>query len=184
MRIVIALVLAAFAFAIFGCAGMGGQAQAQAELVAQPGDLVAVDYVGWLDDGTAFDTNIHEEAVKAGLPLRDEYAPLRFTIGRGEMIQGFEKVVVGMKVGEGRQAHIAPEEAYGPVDEDLIVRVPESMINAEEVEIGSQLVTNDGQVGTVLGVENGEVIVDFNHPLAGQVLNFKIYMRNITKPSG
>ena len=82
-------------------------------MTAQKGDTVAVDYVGTLDNGTAFDTSIKEEAQKAGLPLRDSYAPLEFTVGEGQMIAGFDNAVVGMKVGEEKNVHLTPSEAYG-----------------------------------------------------------------------
>ncbi len=82
-------------------------------VTAQNGDLVAVDYVGTLDDGTVFDTSIKEEAQKAGLPLRPSYSPLEFTVGAGQMISGFDKGVVGMTVGETKNVHLTPAEAYG-----------------------------------------------------------------------
>ncbi|MFH1056909.1 MAG: FKBP-type peptidyl-prolyl cis-trans isomerase, partial [Candidatus Micrarchaeota archaeon] len=60
------------------------------------GDLVAVDYLGTLDDGTVFDTSIKVEAEKAGLPLRTSYEPLEFTVGAGQMIKGFDDAGVGL----------------------------------------------------------------------------------------
>ena len=82
-------------------------------MAAQKGDTVAVDYVGTLDDGTVFDTSIREEAIKAGLPLRSSYSPLEFTAGAGQMIAGFDAAVIGMKVGEEKNVHLTPSEAYG-----------------------------------------------------------------------
>lgn len=78
------------------------------------GDTVAVDYVGKLEDGTVFDTSVKSIAEKTPEynPSRD-YSPLLFTVGAGQMIKGFDKGVVGMKVGEKRTLRIPPEEAYG-----------------------------------------------------------------------
>jgi FKBP-type peptidyl-prolyl cis-trans isomerase 2 len=152
-------------------------------MMAGTGDLVAVDYTGTLDDGTVFDTSIRDDAVKAGLPLRPQYAPLKFTIGKGELIAGFDKAAMGMKIGDQKQVSILPAEAYGPVQQNLIVAVPESQIQGTQIQMGSQLTDSDGNIGTIVAVQNGTVIVDMNHPLAGKTLNFRIIMRNITKPS-
>jgi FKBP-type peptidyl-prolyl cis-trans isomerase 2 len=78
------------------------------------GDTVAVDYVGKLQDGTIFDSSIKAEAAKSANYNADrDYSPLLFTVGAGQMIKGFDKGVVGMKVGETRTLTIPPEEGYG-----------------------------------------------------------------------
>jgi peptidylprolyl isomerase len=150
-------------------------------LKAQKGDLVAVDYLGTLDDGTVFDTSIQAEAQKAGLPRRPEYAPLQFTVGAGQMIKGFDDGVVGMQENETKTVHIAPAEAYGERRADAIVEVPKSRLPGIEPEVGVQLQTSTGAVGTITRVGTDNVTVDFNHPLAGKALNFKITLRRITR---
>jgi peptidylprolyl isomerase len=147
---------------------------------AQKGDNVAVDYVGSLDNGTVFDTSIKEEAEKAGLPLRDAYAPLEFTVGAGQMIKGFDAAVVGMKVGEEKTVHLAPADAYGEIDPQYIMTVPIANV-PEGVKVGSRLSTQTGIPGVVTSVTDVNVTVDFNNPLAGKALNFRIIMRKITK---
>jgi peptidylprolyl isomerase len=151
-------------------------------LKAQKGDLVAVDYLGTLDDGKAFDTSIKAEAQKAGLPLRPEYAPLEFTVGAGQMIKGFDDGVVGMQENETKTIHISAAEAYGERREDQIVEVPKSRLTGLDPKVGVQLQTSTGAVGTITRVGTDNVTVDFNHPLAGKALNFKITLRRITRP--
>lgn len=88
--------------------------------VVEKGDAVSVHYVGKLDDGTVFDTSEKEEAMEAGIynEMRD-YEPLKFTVGAGQMIKGFDEGVVGMKAGEEKILKIPPEEAYGEYVEEL-----------------------------------------------------------------
>lgn len=74
--------------------------------VAKAGDVVSVNYTGRLKDGTAFDSNIDPKFGHAG-------ELLTFTLGAGQMISGFDKGVVGMKVGEKKTLVLPPEEAYG-----------------------------------------------------------------------
>ena len=72
---------------------------------AKAGDTVSMNYTGRLADGTAFDSNVD--------PKFGHMEPLAFTLGAGQMIPGFEKGVMGMKVGEKKTLTLAPEDAYG-----------------------------------------------------------------------
>lgn len=148
------------------------------ETAARNGSVVEVDYIGTLGDGTMFDTSIKEEAERAGLPLRPSYSPLKFTVGAGQMIKGFDDAVAGMKAGEEKTITIAPADAYGEVREDLLVSVSLDKL-PQGVKEGSQLVTDGGMPVKVVKIGGGNATVDFNHPLAGQSLTFKIIMRSI-----
>ncbi len=70
------------------------------EEVVHNGDVVEVDYVGSFPDGEVFDSS-------------EDRDPLMFTAGAGEVIPGFDKAVLGMKVGETKEVTIPPEQAYG-----------------------------------------------------------------------
>ena len=72
---------------------------------AVPGNVVSVNYTGKLADGTVFDSNID--------PRFNHVQPFEFTLGAGQVIPGWDKGVVGMKVGEKKTLVIAPEDAYG-----------------------------------------------------------------------
>ncbi len=98
-----------------GTGSVPASVPAAADRAAKNGDTVAVDYVGrFKDSGEVFDASIRAQAEKSKNfnPDRD-YSPLLFTVGAGQMIKGFDKGVVGMKVGEKRTLEIPPEEAYG-----------------------------------------------------------------------
>ncbi len=129
------------------------------------GDTVRVHYTGTLEDGTEFDSSRENE-------------PLEFTMGEGMLIEGFEKALVGRKAGDTVKVKIAPEQAYGQPDEELIISVPLAELPEElEVEPGMELSfdTDEGPMDLiVIAVEEGDVILDANHPLAGETLNFEI----------
>jgi FKBP-type peptidyl-prolyl cis-trans isomerase len=78
---------------------------AMAEQVAEAGDIISMNYTGKLQDGTIFDSNVD--------PKFKHVEPFVFTLGAGQVIPGWDKGIVGMKVGEKKHLEIQPEDAYG-----------------------------------------------------------------------
>ncbi len=141
-------------------------------MAAAQGDTVRIHYTGRLDDGTVFDTSEGRE-------------PLEFTLGSGQVIPGFEKAVEGMEAGEEKTFTIPADEAYGPHQEDLVLKVPrEHLPEGLEPQVGQmlQMQTADGQVFQVKVMEVAEdhMVLDANHPLAGQDLTFDIEVVDVT----
>ncbi len=139
--------------------------------VVKNGDTVKVHYTGQLEDGSVFDSSVQRE-------------PLEFTLGQGQLIPGFEKAVVGLKVGDSTTANIPSAEAYGDPNPQMIIEVEKSQLPADlEPEVGVQLQLNqpDGQVIPVqiTKVEGENVTIDANHPLAGKDLTFNIELVEI-----
>lgn len=133
---------------------------------AQKNDKVKVHYTGRLTSGEQFDTSEGRE-------------PLEFTVGAGQMIQGFDAAVLGMQIEEKKTVTLAPEEAYGPVFDQLISKVEKKALPQDmKVEVGQFLVATapDGNQTRVLVKEVGEndITIDANHPLAGKELIFDI----------
>ena len=133
---------------------------------AKQGDTVRVHYTGKLEDGTVFDSSAQRE-------------PLAFQIGAGQIIPGFEKAVEGMEPGEKTTAVIPANEAYGPHKEEAIVAVERSQLPPDlEPEVGQQLqVQQEGGQALpvrVVQVDDAQVTLDGNHPLAGKDLAFEI----------
>ena len=133
---------------------------------AAKGNTVQVEYTGKLKDGSVFDSSVGRE-------------PLEFTVGAGQMIPGFDRAVLGMKVGESKTVTIPAADAYGPPRADLFTTVnrtelPEGLIP----EVGQQLqgMRQDGSIATytITAVTNTTVTVDANHRLAGKDLIFEI----------
>ena len=73
--------------------------------IAQAGDLVSVNYTGKLADGTIFDSNVD--------PKFNHVQPFEFSLGGGQVIPGWDKGIVGMKIGDKKTLVILPEDAYG-----------------------------------------------------------------------
>jgi FKBP-type peptidyl-prolyl cis-trans isomerase 2 len=139
--------------------------------IAKTGDTVKVNYKGTLNDGTLFDSSEGRE-------------PLEFTLGSGQMIPGFEKNVLGMNIGEVKTAVIACDEAYGQPTEELFMPVPIDQVPADiKPEIGMQLMISrpDGQQMpvSVIQVTEEQIVLDANHPLAGDDLTFEIELLSI-----
>lgn len=130
------------------------------------GNTVKVHYTGTLKDGSVFDSSVSRE-------------PLEFTIGQGQLIPGFEKAVLGLNVGEKVTTNIPSTEAYGEVREEMRLTVPKDQLPEDmDAEVGMQLQLNqpDGQAipVAITKVEDEQVTLDANHPLAGQDLTFEI----------
>jgi FKBP-type peptidyl-prolyl cis-trans isomerase 2 len=133
------------------------------------GSTVEVHYTGKFSDGEIFDTSEGKE-------------PLQFEVGSGQIISGFEGAILGKQIGEKVTVQVSPNDAYGPVREDLIVEVPTDKMPGP-VEVG-QLLQADGGDGNavqviVKEVKEDVIIIDGNHPLAGQDLIFEIEVVSI-----
>ncbi|MHA1341860.1 MAG: FKBP-type peptidyl-prolyl cis-trans isomerase [Promethearchaeota archaeon] len=145
---------------------------------AQKGNLVSVKYEGTLDDGTLFDSS----DMHGG-------EPLKFIIGENQIIDGFEKAVIGKNVGDEFTVKIPPEEAYGKYDSTLIQKVPkERFHNIDQAKPGMLVQFRQAHgdhshdlVAIILEIGDETVTLDFNHPLAGKSLNFKIKIVGIEK---
>lgn len=137
----------------------------------QKGDTVNVHYHGRLADGTTFDSSEGRE-------------PLQFTAGSGQVIKGFDDAVMGMQAGEKKSVNIPVADAYGERNEDMIMEYPISDFPADmKPEVGMELQMGDdsGNVFPVVIVEvNAEtVMLDANHPLAGQDLIFDVELVSV-----
>ncbi|HEV7347208.1 peptidylprolyl isomerase [Telluribacter sp.] len=139
---------------------------------AQSGDTVKVHYTGTLPDGQLFDSS-------AG---RD---PLSFELGSGQVIKGFDDGVTGMEIGEKKTIEIPSEEAYGEINEDLVINFDRKDIPADiPLEVGTTLNMHQDGSGQVIPVVVKEVtsdtvILDANHPLAGKDLIFELELVGI-----
>ena len=136
------------------------------KMTVETGNKVTVHYKGTLNDGTIFDSSY-------------ERAPLSFTVGSGEMIAGFDSAVVGMTVGETKSFTLQPSEGYGEVNPEAIQKIPLNQFPSDFIpETGTMVegINTSGQKvrATITEVFEEDVVLDFNHPLAGQEMNFDI----------
>lgn len=138
---------------------------------AKPGDTVRVHYTGKLDDGEVFDSSEDRE-------------PLEFTVGQGSVIPGFENAVEGMEPGEQKTETIPCEQAYGERRDELVIDVKREQLPSDlKPEVGQRLsvVQKSGQSIPVVvaAVDEDNVRLDANHPLAGEDLTFTIRLVEI-----
>jgi peptidylprolyl isomerase len=138
---------------------------------AKPGDTLHLHYTGTLDDGTVFDSSEGRD-------------PLSFELGSGQIIPGLDAGVTGMEVGESRKVRVEATDAYGDRHPDRVQAVDRSSVPDHiPTDPGTQLQvqTQDGQTMNVVIVEvtEEEVILDANHPLAGQALTFDVELIKI-----
>jgi len=135
----------------------------------EKGNKVKVEYEGSFEDGTVFDSSNREGTQK----------PLEFEVGAGQVIKGFDDAVIGMEKGDEKEVTIQPSEGYGDINSELLKKFPRSSLpEDQEPKEGMMLIMTAGNgqqiPAKIAKVEDTEVTIDLNHPLAGKVLKFKI----------
>ena len=128
--------------------------------------LVTLHYRLGLTDDQVLEDNFDEE-------------PMTVQLGRGEMAEGLELALLGLRTGEEQTIDIGPDLAFGYVDETLFRSIPRAEFDPElELEKGLiiEFSTEDGDTlpGTILDFDDTEVRVDLNHPLAGQTVRYSV----------
>jgi FKBP-type peptidyl-prolyl cis-trans isomerase 2 len=141
----------------------------------QNGDKVKVHYNGKLRSGETFDSSEGRE-------------PLEFTVGSGQVIKGFDEGVKGMKVGDKKTVEIDVTDAYGEKQQEMLIEFPKEQFPKDmNPEVGAQLMMSNGAGQSfpvvISEVKEDSVILDANHPLAGQDLIFDIELVDITPVS-
>lgn len=140
--------------------------------VVKSGDKIKVEYTGKLNTGEIFDS-------------WDKHGnPLEFTAGSGQVITGFDKAVIGMKLNEQKTVNIKVSEAYGEIDKSMVRKFPRSMAKDPNIQVGqvlNMMVGGRSQIAKVVDMDSKEITLDFNHPLAGKDLVFDIKVVGIEK---
>ena len=138
-------------------------------------DLVTVEYTATLADGSLFDQS------------KDYDKPVSFTIGNQEVLIGLEKTVIGMHKGEQKKVLLSPETAYGLSNPQKIELIPlDNFPSGSRLRVGMSLPAKDSsngeQVqGRIMNITEEGVLVDFNHPLAGESLWMDVTVKEIVK---
>lgn len=139
---------------------------------AQDGQTVVVNYVGTLDDGSQFDSSY------------DRGEGIAFTIGGGQVLPAFSTAAIGMEVGDKKTIRIECADAYGPRNDEAVQIFPlDAFEEGLNLEVGMQI-QGEGPNGPfpaiVTAVASNGVILDLNHPLADENLNFEIELMEIS----
>lgn len=139
----------------------------------KPGSKVRLTYTGTLDDGTVFGYAKPE-------------APMEFQTGMDLTIEGFEREVSEMEVGEKKTFTLGIYDAYGEYLDHLVEYVPVEHVPLKNLEVGMrvQMAADDGSKMpvTVKDITAKEVVFDMNHPLAGKELTFEVEILSVEEP--
>lgn len=141
------------------------------ERAAKTGDKVSVHCVGKLDSGEVFYNSFSQ-------------APIEFVIGDAAILPGLETGIIGMHIGEKKIVQITSENAYGPRLPELVTTIPKSELPLEQdPQVGEllELLLDDGSkiVAMITHIQEDELTIDANHPLAGRDLTFEISLEAI-----
>ena len=143
------------------------------KLEVELGTKVTLHFALVLEDGDVIDSNF-------------ETAPATFTVGDGNLLPGFESTLIGLENGDEREFTIPPEEAFGQHNPQNVQRVDRSNFDQQELEVGAMFSfqNGDGELpGVIIEFEDEEILVDFNHPLAGENIIFQVKIMDITPQS-
>lgn len=140
------------------------------------GDYVTITYEGTLESGEVFESATAE-------------SPFEFALGQQCVFPSFDSGIIGMKQGETKTVKVAPEEAYGTRREDLIHTLNRSSFGGETdpqpgMIVGMTMQKDDQEhqvPAMVMAVDGDKITVDYNHPLAGQELLYKITLLSIAE---
>lgn len=134
------------------------------------GQSISIEYTLKLDDGTTVDTNVGED-------------PLTYTQGSSEILPALETALLEHAVGDTKEVKLTAEEGYGPINIEAYQEVELEMVPEDARTVGMMLVATDPegqqQPIKVHEVREETIILDFNHPLAGEALNFEIKILGI-----
>lgn len=157
----------------------------QEEKIVEFGKTVTFDYAAGFDNGTLFDTSFEDVAKEAGIFNPNKaYDSVKIIFEKQPLMQGLQEALKGMKEGEIKNVRIPPEKAYGMFIENLTRNLlKENMTNAKDIVVGDiiTIVSKNGEktATRVKEINEKDIIVDLNHPLAGQYVQFAIIVRSI-----
>ena len=140
-----------------------------------------------------YDLNVGEGEERELMEKATREVPLKFIYGTGMMIPAFEDALAGLESGDQFDFSLAPENAYGEYNEDHVLELPKNIFeidgkfDSEMVKEGNTIPMMDADGhrmnGSVLEVKKDVVVMDFNHPLAGETLHFKGEVVDVHEPT-
>jgi FKBP-type peptidyl-prolyl cis-trans isomerase 2 len=138
----------------------------------QKKDFIEIEFTGKTKDGEIFDSNIKEDLKKAG--SKKESKPFIVCLGEGMFLKSVEDFLIGKKAGE-YSIELSPEKAFGRRNSALVQIFPSKAFKDHKINpFPGAMFSFDGKLAKVISVSGGRVIVDFNNPLAGKEVSYKI----------
>ena len=138
------------------------------------GDVVSMEYTLHVD-GELLDSS-------------DGQGPLQFLVGYGNISPGLENEMMDMKIGDSKKVVVQPVDGYGEFDESAFMDVPHDQFPKDmKLEVGSELTVRDNEdnarMAVIDGIEGDQVTLNFNHPLAGDELDFYVKVVALREPN-
>lgn len=145
-------------------------------MIINPACRVTMHYTLKLDDGEVLESSLEGD-------------PIEFDLGSGQLIPGLEAALVGMSEGEEKHVVVACQDAYGPRNPAMVGQIPRDQFPpGEAVEPGMvfSLSRQDGMTmeAMVVEVNDKDVTLDLNHPLAGETLHFDVKVEKVSESKG
>ena len=135
-------------------------------------DFIEVEFTGRTEEGEIFDSNIKEDLKSANLEL--QATPFVFSIGENMFLQGIEEFLIGKDLGN-YEIPLTPEKAFGKRNPQLVKIIPIKVFKENKLNpIPGFMFNFDGRLAKVLSVSGGRVIADFNNPIAGKNVVYKV----------
>jgi len=135
------------------------------------GKQVAIEYSVFSEDNTPIDSNVGKD-------------PLIFLFGSHQILPALEEALQGLDIGDNKQVTLDPDHAYGGINPSAFKKVAAHLIPEDLRFEGALLIVSDEQFGEMLirvdSVQTEEIILDFNHPLAGKTLKFDVKVLDVS----
>jgi FKBP-type peptidyl-prolyl cis-trans isomerase 2 len=142
-----------------------------------PGDFVLINYIGRVKDTRELFDVTYEEVAKKENVFNPEvkYGPVPVIVDGGFLLKGLNDVIKEMKIGEKKKIELTSDKAFGERNAELVKLIPEARFKEQNIDVyPGSVVTVNNLHGKVLSVDGGRVKVDFNHHLAGKILEYEI----------
>lgn len=142
----------------------------ETEQVIREGSVVTMEYTLSLEDGSVVDASPDGE-------------PVQYTQGQGDLLPAVEQALAGAAPGDTREFTLPPEQAFGSVREDAVMEIDLERLPEDARQVGAALVISNDQgqqhMIRVTEINGDKAVIDFNHPLAGKTVHFKIQILSI-----
>ena len=144
-------------------------------------DFIEIEYEAKLkEEGIIFDTTDEKIAKENELDNeKSEFGPIVICIGEGQVLAGLDKALEGKETGE-HTIELSPENAFGKKDAKLVQLIPTNKFRKDNIQpMPGMQVNIDNMIATIKTVSGGRTLVDFNHPLSGKDIIYKIKINKV-----
>ncbi len=135
-------------------------------------DFIEIEFTAKVKDGEIFDSNIKEELKKLNPDAVPK--PFVFCLGEGMFLKAIDDFLINKDIGE-YEIELSPEQAFGNRDSKLVQMIPMKVFREQKINPVPGIMFNfDNRIAKILTVSGGRVMVDFNNPIAGKTVIYKI----------